>query len=785
MTAYQSDDFKNIARKIGRYWLIYPVCILAFLAIGVLYNKMAEPVYEIGARMVVHETNRNEVDPSRFLMGSELFSTRNTFQNSLLTLQARPLLEKIFEKINLNVFYYRKHWIYDENLYNYSPFQVVIDPGHLQMTSVNYEIKILSETEYILSVDASAAMLHDFQQKRNERPVDDFVYSERLSFGKTVEHENFKFTVLLKEGIDLRLAMNDNLFFVLKSNAQLVHDFKSNLIVEPADVQGTAINVTFIANNHEQGRDFLNTYVSTVIEDNLARKNYIALSTIDYIDRQLSIAYDSLNIAEQSLQDFKTQKQVIDVSMKASQIYDNIRVLESERDRVDSHVRYLEVLNDKFRGDSDFTEYSVTVISDLNNQVLNDLLNEYITFVNRKNHLIENKQEKSPQLKDLVFQIKNLKNTILVNLSYTLDAARIDLQRLQSKMGVLNSELNRLPGTQRSLVSFERNFKLTDATYTYLMEKRSEAQIAKASNLPDYEVFDFPAVEGKHSPKESRNIALAIFLGFLLPTIFILLYESFFEKIADQEDYSMSFKIPLLGQIYKSPDEARSVFDENSDHVMTAESFRKLRTNLGFWNWPDSDNGRMILITSTVPGEGKTFCSFNLAQALSMLGKKTVLVDLDLRKGDLTANYFTSPENQHGVSEYLSGQSDYKAAFAKMDKQKLMFIPSGPLPPNPSELIDSEACKNFFEALKNEFDYVVVDSAPITVSAEGISLSGLSDLVLLVARVNHTLKREFKLSMAEMESAVGRKLSVLLNAVRISRSNYSNYVTYYKRKEKR
>ncbi|TAJ12489.1 polysaccharide biosynthesis tyrosine autokinase [Marinilabiliaceae bacterium JC017] len=774
----QIDDFNVIFRKLAKYWKVFPISILFFVSLGVIYNKLAEPIYEIGAKVVVHERQRNIADPTSFLPGSELFSGRNTFHNSLLTLQARPLLEKVLNKLNFSVMYYEEKLLYNENLYTSSPFEVIIDKNHLQMTNVVFNVEVLSASEFVLSAKNEECMLYDFQKERNDREVANFEMSQKFNFGKTIESEYFKFTVLLKEGVALEEVSANDYFFDVKGKTQLVGELKEQLTIEPANVDGTVVNVLLKSNNARMGIDFLEQYVVTIIEDNLDRKNYIAHTTIDFIDNQLSQVFDSLNLAEKSLQEFRTQKQVIDVGMKASQIYDNLNALMAEKEEKESHLQYLEFLNSNFNKDDDFTDYSLTILSDLNNQVLNDLLNEYVDLVGRKRHLIENRQDKSPQLRELNFQTNNLKKTILVNLQYAVEAARIELQRTNGKVASLNSELNRLPETQRNLVTYERNFNLNDATYTYLMEKRSEAQIAKASNLPDYEVFDFPAIEDQASPNTTRNLVLAVFLALILPTFLILIYEAYFEKTSDVDDFKSTFNMFSLGQIYHHSGDAMKIFGE--DQGITAESFRKLRTNLGFHGWSDKKRGKIIMLTSTLPGEGKTFCSYNLAFSIAKSGKKTILLDFDLRKGDLTEKYYT--RNGHaGISELLSGQAEYGDIKKDTAKNGLTILPSGPLPPNPSELIDSEENRVFLKRLKEEYDYIIVDTAPVTVTSESIFLAGLADLVMIVLRVNYTLKKDFRRTLDEMEGKFGQKVSVILNGMKMSRSSYYQYASYYSR----
>jgi len=773
----QTNDLKSIIHKLSKYWKVYMFSVLFSVVIAFVYNRYSEPLVKIGAKVVVHEDNRASIDPSSFLPGSELFSGRNTFQNSLISLNARPLLEKVVDKLNISVFYYKEGLLYDENLHTSSPFEVILDKNYLQVTGVEFKIKVLSEEMYAIEVETEEAGLHNFISGVNEQEVIDWEFKHTYRFGDPVKNENFNFTVLLKKGSNIEDIIKEDYLFVIRSNRQLVNEYRGNLLVEATQIDATAVNVSLVANNYKQGKEFLDKYVETIIEHDLQRKNHFAFSTIDFIDEQLNEVFDSLSLAEQSLQDFRTSRQVVDVNLKAGQIYDNLRLMGVERDQMEAHVNNLRFLNDNFQKDEDFSAHSITVMSGLNNQVLNDLLNEYISLVGRQNHLIENKQAKSPQLRELSFQISNLKNTILVNLQYEMDASSQALVQLQQKMSRLNAELNRLPETQRNLTTFERNFRLNDAIYTFLIQKRSEAQIAKASNLPDYEVIDYPTFEGREAPKTVRNYILLIFLGLLIPTFYVLIHESYFEKIGDIDDFRFNFDVPVLGQIFLNPNGNKNLFENEKENVITVESFRKLRTNLGFWGWPHDDQGRIIVFTSTMPGEGKSFCSFNLGHSLAALGKKTVVLDFDLRKGDLSQNYFGNHDN--GISKYLSGQVALDDIIETTDNKNIDYISAGPLPPNPSELVDSDDSKAMLLELRKKYDYIIVDAGPVSVTAESLALGRMADLVMVVMRVNYTLKNEFKEVLRELEDSLGKKVTALLNGAKVSRNRYYNYSAYY------
>lgn len=768
-----------IIAKVLRYWYLYPICIIVFVALGYAYQKYSQPVYNVGAKIVVHQQERGTIDPTRFFSGYELFSGRTNFENSLITLQSRPLLEKVFQKLDFNVAYFRQELFYEREVFNNVPIQIVLDRNSPQLTNTKFSLKILNSKQYELKLEEAEGAVYDFSKEAVIESVSGLSMTKKFRFGDVVESENYKFVVLLKEGNDIKKSMKHDYSFEIKSNQQLASDYYGRLSLMPTSRDASAINVTMVTYNVKKGLAFLEAYLNTVIEDNLENKNHIAQSTVAYIDKQLSEVYDSLDVAERSLQQFQSQEQVLDVSMKASQIYESIRQIELEKSSKESQIQYLKFLNDSFSSGKEDTEYSLTTVSDLGNQVLNDLLNEYISLTARKRQLIENNQEKSPRIKDLDFQIKNLRNTILVNLEYAYDAANNELSRINRRMNSLNAQLNTLPETQRNLVGYERNFRLHDATYIYLMEKRAEAQIAKIANLPDYEVFDYPSFAGVQSPKRMRILLFMIFLGLLIPTIFILIYETFFERFNDVEDFQLEFKLPVMGQVFKVPGGNKQLF-EDKELGIYQEAFRKLRSNIDFFNWKH-DRGRVLLVTSTIPGEGKSFCSYNLTSAFAALGKKTLLLDFDLRKGGLSHDFFDDKERGYGMTEVMSKQKELKDVIKTAENGMAFdYITCGAFPPNPSELIENENTEKILEHLRKQYDFIIIDSAPVSLTSEGSVLSKFSDMVLYVLRMKHTMKKDFKSAINELK-VEDHKTSVVLNNIKVSRQKYY-YGNYYSKK---
>ena len=332
-----------------------------------------------------------------------------------------------------------------------------------------------------------------------------------------------------------------------------------------------------------------------------------------------------------------------------------------------------------------------------------------------------------------------------------------------------------LPESERQYLDIERTYKLNDAIYTFLLQKQSETQITKASNTPDNEILDNATITGIVSPNKTKNNRQAIFIAFLLPIGIIVLKEYLNNKIRDkQELLSLAPNSTILGYIPEYKGAANFVIEEEPLSSIS-ESFRALRTKLKYMT-PNEDK-LVITVTSTTTGEGKTFCALNLASAFAISGKKTVLVGFDLRKPRLTEIF--SHHHHYGLSNYLIGQTKVQDIMVDGKIENLTVIPSGAVPPNPSELISNDLTPMLFRDLKELFDVIIVDSPPIGVVADARLLMEHSNCQLFVARANKTVKEHFKHTIQNLRDENISSLGIILNGITSNNGGYGYYSEKY------
>ena len=315
----------------------------------------------------------------------------------------------------------------------------------------------------------------------------------------------------------------------------------------------------------------------------------------------------------------------------------------------------------------------------------------------------------------------------------------------------------------------ERHFNLNDAIYTFLLQKRAEAQIARTSNAPDYEIIDEAMYfkSGIISPNTKMNYMIAVILGLLIPFSIILVRDFLNNKVTDIKEVEEVSDFPVVGHVLHNKTKSNAVIKDFPKSPI-ADSFRAIRTNLKFF--AKGIDKMVILITSTYSGEGKSFCSVNIASVYALLGKKTVLLGFDLRRPALYADFDLT--NEVGISSYLIHNAEIDDVIQSTKLQNLDLIAAGPIPPNPMELIASERTALFFEELKNRYDYIIIDSAPLGAIADSFLLFNYSDINLIVVRHNATIKDALEMNLKNVESKKVGNVALLINDIRQNNSGY-------------
>ncbi|MFO7977656.1 MAG: polysaccharide biosynthesis tyrosine autokinase, partial [Bacteroidales bacterium] len=416
----------------------------------------------------------------------------------------------------------------------------------------------------------------------------------------------------------------------------------------------------------------------------------------------------------------------------------------------------------------------------LNDPMLNNLIQELTALNAEKQRIISQNQLKNPRLTTLNNSIDNLKDVIAENIRFSLQTTRREIQDLNASISNLNAEFSSLPQTQRELLGIERRFKLNDATYTSLLEKRLQAQIIKASKLPDAKVIEPPIYMGISSPKRSIILILALMAGIGIPSLIILLKKLIDNRIATKEDVEMISPVPVIASIPNNRNSEENVV-MNFPRTPLAEAFHSLRSNVVYYL--HGENKKVILVTSSMPDEGKSFSSINLAASFALASSKTVLVEFDLRNPGKFAEVFGEPA-RHGISSYLINKASLEDIVQPTKQPNLDVVFAGQVPPNPVELISGSRTPQLMQELKEKYDFVIVDTPPFGLLTDSFLLMNYSDLNLFISRIGVTRKNILSANLREAEQKKINKLYVVVNDVKADLKKYGKYV-YLERERKK
>jgi len=535
------------------------------------------------------------------------------------------------------------------------------------------------------------------------------------------------------------------------------------------DKLATVIEISMKSESLEEGIDIINELMNVYSEQNLARKNHIASITIDYIERQLDEISDSLSVTEDNLQQFRSSNQLLNISDQATDFSTQYMDLQNQLAVLITRQRYYDYVSDYLLKNDNFSNMIVPASLGIQDPLLNNLMSELITAQAQRSNLIENNQERNPLVQTLGIQIENYKKTISENIEAVGKTTSISIDEMNKRIRKIEAEISQLPLTQRLLGNIERKYRLNDAIYNYMMEKRAEAKITKASNLPDDIIIEPAKMVGIEPvfPKKEINYIVALFFGMALTFGYLIIKSSLNNLIEGQVDLEKLTKIPVLGKILHSRLKISNVMHEFPDSSI-AESFRSLRTNLDFYVRGGQKN--VIMVTSSLEGEGKTFVALNLAMSYAQLGRRTILVDFDLRKA---GTYFTEEEELHeGLSSFLINEAKLEDIIMKSPHDKLDFIHSGILPPNPVEFIAQEKTAILFTRLKADYDIIVLDTSPLAQVTDAYLLIDHADLKIVVARQNRTIKKVFSFIMNDMQLKKINKVCIVLNDNKVYSDQY-------------
>jgi capsular exopolysaccharide synthesis family protein len=775
----EDTDIRKVIELVLRNYKFFTISIIVAIVLAFFVNHFMVPIYKVSSSLLIKEDSRptQGTNVNNYL-NSTLFGGNQNFQNELWVLKSSPVIEQTIRNLDLSVNYFYKNKFQYLDAYENIPFKVLLLWDHVQPVNLRFKVSIQDNENFQIKAKSKLALFQRYDINEIAYQKEDWVFEQQGKFGKLIETQDLAFMIELDTTKKSYIKDEFCYSFIFSDIPSLTNWYKQKIEFNVIQKEATVIEIVLKSSSVKKGKNIVNELMNVYSQQNLDRKNHTAGITIDYIEKQLGEISDSLSQAEDNLQSFRSSKQLLNITEQATGASTQYRELQNQMAELVTRKRYYDYVADYLSNQEDFSDMIVPASMGIQDQLLNNLMSELITAQAQRSNLIQNHQEKNPLVQKLTIQIENTLKTISENIAAVRKTTDISIDEMDKRIHKVETEISRLPKTQRQLGGIERKFRLNDAIYNYLLEKRAEAKITQASNVPDNIIIEPAKMAGTGPviPNKKMNYLIALFLGLAVPFGFLILKATLNNKIESQENLEHLTDIPVLGKIMHNHRKINNIMFEHPKSSI-AESYRALRTNLEYHF--KGIQRKVILVTSSTEGEGKSFNALNLAMSYAQLDRKTILVDFDLRK---TSGYFTKEEvSLVGLSSYYTDRATLEEIILQSPHNKLDYIPSGPIPPNPMELLTLRKTKEMIDQLKESYECVILDTTPLAQVSDAYLLMEYADVKIVIARYNYTLKKVFSFIMRDLKQKGINNACVVLNDNRVYSDQYGYGYGYNKK----
>ncbi|MBT3174531.1 MAG: polysaccharide biosynthesis tyrosine autokinase, partial [Lentimicrobiaceae bacterium] len=765
----ESIDIKALFFKFISHWYLFALTLFVAVIVAFMFNKYTSPVYEVNTTVLVKD-EKGALDPSSMLGGLGLSNNQQNVENEIGILRSFSLTYRAIKDLDFEISYFIDEGLISTELYHTSPFEVIMDTSIPQTVGQKFNVRILSSSEYSIELNGELLNKYNFSTKEN---VGDAVESGKwkgtFRFGELIENEYGSFKIILNDRFDSEKDFESSYYFIFNDYLSLTKRFRG-FEIEPINREASILQIKLENNNTKKAVNFLNMLTKVYLQRGLDQKNMIASNTIRFIDGQLDVISDTLRAAETDLQTFQSDNEVMDLSFQAQQVFTYIEELQKQKAEMVVKSKYYNNLRNYIQKNSqDIDQLVAPSAMGIDDPVLNALVGQLIELYSKKSELLLTGTDRNPSVISINTQIRSTQNAILGNIGNIIENSNEVLADIDNRIDKITRKASNLPVTQRELINFQRQFDIANNIYTYLLEKRSEAQITKASNLPDNEIIDVAREElsSQVFPKKSLNYVIALILGLVIPVVYVLGKDYFNDSIIEKKDVESATSFPIIGQLLHSTKDSQLVVLD-SPKSSVSEAFRSLRTNLQYL--AKGKDKITIMVTADMVSAGKTYVSINMASIYAQYGKKTVLLGFDLRKPKIYQDFGLN--NNVGLTTYLINKANLDDIIQSSGKNEhLDIIMSGPIPPNPAELIASDRNAELFRELRERYDYIIIDTPPVGLVTDAYLLMQHTDVNIFLVRQAVTHKKVFASIIKDIEDR-GMKMAIVINDIKLSGGGY-------------
>ena len=756
------------------YWIVLSTIVALGAAFG--YLKYTRPVYASNMKILV----KDEDSRSRMYRGGQLalesmgvISNSNGFDNELEILTSSNISQRVIKSLKLYVSYELDGRLRNHELYKNNPY--IVDMPENQLVDLHSLIQ--------LKIDRQGDGVHvagEIYVPRSKEPIlfERSVKELPGSFNTPVG----TITLQRNPGVGAELP-EQAMYATIMPLEYAAKAYGSRLSVSASSKTTTVAVLNYLDTQPERAIDYLNELFRSYNEDANEDKNEVALKTEEFLKNRISAIREELDATESNLESYKKKNELINLTNDASNALNKLTEYQKEQVELETQLNLVTALLDYV--DDPRNAFNVVPSNlGLKDADMSNLLNKYNDYVLQRNRLLKSSSPENPYVKRLTAQLEEMWPTIRLSLKSVRENILTQKRSAEDQYNLFSRRVGEAPTQERSLNNIIRQQEIKVELYLMLLQKREENYISLNSTAAKARVIDDPRSTGKVSPKTKVILLGALVLGLCFPVGLIYLLGLLRYRIEGREDVEMLTKIPVLADIPLAPKsldgELSLAVRENSNDMME-EAFRGLRTNLRFVL---SEKENVIACTSCIPGEGKTFISTNLAMSLALLGKRVIIVGLDIRKPRLVKLFGLSSDHR-GITTFLSSDS---GDFQDLDKQihhavlnpNLDVLPAGVIPPNPGELISREQLDHAIALLREHYDYVIVDTPPVGLVSDTLSAARVADMTIMVCRADYSPRNNFQLINALHHDNKMPKITLVLNGIDLKKRKYGYYYGYGK-----
>ncbi|WPU92430.1 polysaccharide biosynthesis tyrosine autokinase [Mucilaginibacter sabulilitoris] len=745
-------NFKSILLQFKNYWYLFAISLVLCIGLAYVYNTYATKQYLISSSLLLQQQPNNPDASSAYANGgvASALNLTEVVKNEGDVLLSRNLIKEVVQGMHLNIKLFLNSGFLATEIYDESPFDVKI---------LNTKVDSLKRREYVIDV-INNKMVHIVNEKEN--------IDRNVKFGEQINLPQYNISLTRRPGVPI---YQQEYSTQIVSEDDAIADITRNYDAEFTDKGTTTIALTLYYPNSKKGEVILQNLMNQYLNDNIQHKKSIIDSTINFINGRLAVVGDELTNVEKKYQNYRSSNNITDIDEQAKVLVGNASDNDNKYQQQQIQLSIIKDLKERLNDPGN----DKVIPSSLNiqNSSFASSLSQYNELQNERTKQRLSYTETNPVIVNLDQQIAVVRHNLLQSIDSYKNEMELSSSGINKQNNVLTSSIRSVPGKQRTIMDYSRQQELKQQLYVYLLQKREETSMAKAADMPYSRIID-SAKSSKEPAKPIKPIIyiMSFFLGLIMPFGLVNTRKMMASKISSEDDIEQHTDVTIIGKIGHQSLSGRSKADLYSRSQVT-ESLRTLRTKLG--NILDDQRSNVIMITSSINGEGKTFLTRNLGNTLAMTGKKVVLIELDLRKPKLS-HALGINNDDFGFSNYVLEDLDVDSLIKpSLFHPNCFVVTSGPVVANASEILLSDKLNYLIEDLREKFDYVIIDSSPVGLVSDALIIQKHVDITIYVCRHNYTDKAQIGIINEIKTKDNVDNLYLVINDVNFSKAGYFGY----------